>query len=161
MRYPVLLPSTNTTSCLGRLSTTTNRRPDIALAFFHSARDASPGAGSRIRAKGVLLAQTRYSPVFPLSLLSVLFFCERRLSRDPQCLCGFRGRGRQLPVDQLGTVSLVARTSLIGNSWTGFLQAAIRYGSTLGMSWHVQTSAKSLAARTPAVEEFTNAPIHS
>ena len=91
MRCSALPSSTNTTVLLGRPSTTTTPRPDVALAFFTSARDASTGAGSRIRAKGGSSAQTRFSPVFLLSALSVLCFCERRLSHDPPCLRGFRG----------------------------------------------------------------------
>jgi hypothetical protein len=69
----------------------TNRRPDVALAFFTSARHASPGAGSRFRAKGGYYPKTPVPAVFPLSVLSVLCFCERRLSHDPQCLRGFPG----------------------------------------------------------------------
>ena len=70
-------------------STTTHRRPDVALAFFFSARHASTGAGSRIRAKGGIGTKTPVSAVVPLSALSVLCFCERRLSHDPQCFRGF------------------------------------------------------------------------
>ena len=72
------------------IRSTTHRRPDVALAFFTSARHASPGAGSRIRAKGGICPKTLVSAVFPLSALSVLCFCERRLSHDPLDLRGFR-----------------------------------------------------------------------
>jgi len=72
------------------IRTTTNRRPDVALAFFYSARRASAGAGSRFCAKGGYYPKTPVPAVFPLSALSVLCFCERRLSHDPQCLRGLR-----------------------------------------------------------------------
>lgn len=60
------------TAAWSRPSTTTYSRPDVALAFFVSAREASAGAGSWICAKGGTRPKTPVSAVFPLSVLSGL-----------------------------------------------------------------------------------------
>ena len=71
------------------IRTTTFQKPDVALAFFYSARHASTGAGSRFRAKGGIGPKALVPTVFPLSALSVLCFCERRLSHYPLDKRGF------------------------------------------------------------------------
>jgi len=87
---PKVWPCDGDFSCLwSRLSTTTFLRPDVALAFFTSARNASAGAASRICAKGSIGRKTPVSVGIPLSALSVLCFCERRLSHNPLDLRGF------------------------------------------------------------------------
>ena len=58
----------------------TFQRPDIALAFFMPARNPSFGAGFAVRAKRPPPPGTLFSEGFSPSVLSVLCFCESRLS---------------------------------------------------------------------------------
>lgn len=64
----------------GRLPTTTFQRPDIALAFFMSARNPSVGAGFAFCAKRASSPRGPVFEGFSPSVLSVLCFCESRLS---------------------------------------------------------------------------------
>ena len=64
----------------GRPSATTFQRPDIALAFFTPARNPSVGAGFAFRAKRQPPPGTLFFEGFSPSVLSVLCFCESRLS---------------------------------------------------------------------------------
>ena len=62
------------------LRSTTFQRPDIALAFFTSARNPSVGAGFAFRAKRPPPPDALVFGGFSPSVLSVLCFCESRLS---------------------------------------------------------------------------------
>ena len=62
------------------LRSTTFQRPDIALAFFMPARNPSVGAGFAVRAKSPPPPGTLFFEGFSPSVLSVLCFCESRLS---------------------------------------------------------------------------------
>ena|ERR1035438_9585401 len=62
-----------------------------SLAFFLAAQIAKTGAVPAGSAKGGKAPKTRISRVFALSALSVLCFCEERLSQDPVYSCGSSG----------------------------------------------------------------------
>lgn len=75
-----ILIGSNSESLGCKLRTTIFQRPDVALAFFTSARNPSVGAGFAFRAKRSPPPGTLFFEGFSPSLLSVLCFCENRLS---------------------------------------------------------------------------------